>query len=118
MVPGLNVIWVDGQLAFKFPRRFIKLPQIYIDQAGVEMRKTGFAVHSQSRIQLFERLGRLALVVVNLSEQDMKLRTAAVQGRYPLNDLIRLIPFLLLDESDREHVVKTGVIRFDRDDLG
>src|SRR5262249_22058899 len=80
MVLCLNVVRVDGQLTFKRPRRFIKLPQIQIDQAGVEMRQTGLVIQRQSRIQLFERLGRLALVIVNLSEQNMKLRAAAVQG--------------------------------------
>src|SRR5262245_4311422 len=117
MVLGLNVVRVDGQLTFEGPRRFVELPQIQIDQAGVEMRQASLAVKRQGRIQLFERLGRIALVVVNLSEQDMKLRAAAVQGRQPLNDLVCLLSFLLLDERDGEHVIKTGVISLNRNDL-
>src|SRR5262245_16492586 len=117
MVPGLNVVRVDCQLTFKRPRRFIEFPKIQIDQAGVEICQAGLAVQRQSRLQFFKRPGGLALVVENLSEQDMKLRAAAVQGRQPLNDLVRFLSFLLLDERDGEHVIKTGVISLDRDYL-
>ena len=81
------------------------------------MREQGLRVERERGVQLFERAGRVALLVVSLAEDDVELRAVAARGDHLADDFVGLRLFALLDERERERVVEADVVALDGDDI-
>src|SRR5437588_2334180 len=101
----LHVRGVQGQLALELARGIVHSARANLYEAGVVVRESQSRVERERGLQLFERAGRVVLLVVCLPHEHVQLRRVAADGQHLPDDRVGLLRLALLGERNGEREI-------------
>src|SRR6185503_10831610 len=111
MIFGLQVRGIQVQLAAKFLRRLVKLSALEKNQSQIVMNHRNLIIERERCLQFFQSLRSLALFVIGLAQNNVKLGAITPFDEHLLDYLIGILFLSLFDKGERQSVVDSDIER-------